>query len=754
VNEKQRIVEVRDQFALKNASDDTLKKILPSYKQAINNIRSQLQFLPEGQVEREFWLKSQLNTMVRQFQQVSNRIDDVLPIAQADQFLRAVENAREFLEADGIKPAAAAQTSLSGTTTGGQTVTQTGNLPGIAGDDGFIRPSITQQQIVAASRETGFSQFTPGGQSVSLEEVLPKWQKAQVANLEKTLRTGFLTGQTTKEIMREFGPLGPGRQGWAMTEAVVRTGMAEASQAAHDAFFDANEDLLPKVPGGYRWEWDASNDTRLCPICAPLDGMRYKERSDCPPWPAHFNCRCKILPITATQAALRERGEVPEGSFLERREVKYVRGKRESAPRGWESVRNGGTAYARPQKIDGKMYWVRRKDMPQGRTLAGDMIKRMDDKNKLAILGTKANVDEWNELIQLNAYKNDPQKLVRDLLGKGGRGPGRPPIPPKPRGGGPAPKPPSGPKPRPKPPAPKPTPKPAPAAATPKQASGGGDRDYIEKHQFDNGRNKLSHKSIADSLEMGAQESGAAGKHMRQMMKFQQKKEIQTIWSTGREKIVGPDLDHWADTEIIKALRGGKGQGEGVVRAIADDLEKGKKHPFMLKVSKVSSGAAGHTIEASNLIVLKQATNLKPITKAGVGRIRDAVKNSVQASSNGKPLEVTMRDLYKKTGKTTWKSDEGWLVTYVHEMGHQVHFKAGKPSIGKYITNDLEGLSPLQKNLEVRKRNWYPSKYGMTNEMEQFAETFTQYVFAPDELRKASPAAYKWVEEAMEAALK
>ena len=749
MNERQRLVEVRDQFALKNASDDTLKKILPSYRQAIDNIRTQLEFLPEGKIERELWLKTQLKTMERQFRQVANRIDDVLPPAQADQFLRALHNAQEYLEADGIKPAAAQQTALSGTTASGQTVTQTGNLPSIAGNDGFIQPSITRQQIEAASRTGGFSTFTLDDQVIKLEDVLPKWQKAQVANLERTLRTGFLLGQTNQEIMREFGPLGPGRKGWAMTEAVVRTGMAEASQAAHDAFFDANKDLLPKVPGGYRWEWDASNDTRLCPLCAPLDGMRYKTRDEMPAKP-HWGCRCKKLPITATQAALRERGDVPEGSFLERKEVTYTNGKRNPAPAGYESVKRGGTAYARPQKIDGKMYWVRRRELPKGQTLAGDMIKRMDDKNKLAILGTKANVKEWNELIKLNAYKDDPQKLVRDLLGKGGRGPGRPPLPPKPPG--------SGPKPRPKTPAPKPAPaaaKPAPKPDTPKQTSGGGDRDYIEQHQWDNGKNKLSHKAIADSLELAAQEDGLTGQHMRQVMEFQRKKEIQTVWSTGREKLIGTkDFDYWGDTEIIAALRKGKGKGKEVVMAIADDLEKGKKHPFMNTIAKVSSGAAGHTIEASHLIVLKQETQFKQMTKASIARVRESVKNSVKASVDGKPVKLTGADLYKKTGKTTWKTEDGWINTYVHEMGHQVHFRAGKPSIGKYIAKDLGGLSPIQQHAEIKKRNWYPSQYGMTNEMEQFAETFTQYVFAPDELKKANPAAYKWVEDALKEALK
>jgi len=413
VNEKQRLVEVRDQFALKNASDDTLKKILPSYRQAINDIRMQLEFLPEGKLERELWLKTQLKTIELQFKQVADRIDQVLPPAQAEQFMRALDNAKEFLEAAEIRPPSPDIGLIN--------AVPAPELP--AGE--FLSPGITRQQIEAASRTGGFSTFTLDDQQITLSEVLPKWQKAQAANLEKTLRTGFLMGQTNEQIMREFGPLGPGRKGWAMTEAVVRTGMAEASQAAHDAFFDANEDLLPKVPGGYRWEWDATNDTRLCELCAPLDGLRFKTRAEMPPKP-HWGCRCKKLPITATEAQLRADGEQQEGSFLERREVKYVmkrdkNGKPymgiEDAPAGWRPVKEGGTAYSRPQKQDGKKYWVRRVDMAKGKTLAGDMLVKMNQDSKHAVLGNWKLVERFDILTKPGGrYANNPQGAVRLLL--------------------------------------------------------------------------------------------------------------------------------------------------------------------------------------------------------------------------------------------------------------------------------------------------------------------------------------------------
>ena len=424
MNDRQLIVEVRDQFALKNASDATLRKILPSYEMAIERIINILKAMPDGDLSRELWLKSQLATIERQFQAVADRINAVMPPDVALQFEKAMDNAADFLRADDIRPGADSGQDLvlSGQTVGGETVTVKSPVPVITGDDGYIRPSITRQQIEAASRSGGFEVFTLDSQKVKLDDVLPNWKKAQAEHLANVLRTGFLSGESTKSIMRQFGKLGPGRQGWAMTEAVVRTGMAEAGQAAHDAFFDANEDLLPKVPDGYRWEWDALNDTRLCILCAPLDGLRYKTRKEMPEKP-HWNCRCSKLPITATEAQMRKDGDLPEGSYLERKPVTYTAGRRDPAPEGW----NGDNAYKRPQRmgwktVNGKkrpeMFWVRRREMAVGRTTPGDMLQKMDRHNQHAIFQNWSTVDRFNALTKEpgSRFHKDPQSAVRLLL--------------------------------------------------------------------------------------------------------------------------------------------------------------------------------------------------------------------------------------------------------------------------------------------------------------------------------------------------
>ena len=81
-----------------------------------------------------------------------------------------------------------------------------------------------------------------------------------------------------------------------------------------------------------------------------------------------------------------------------------------------------------------------------------------------------------------------------------------------------------------------------------------------------------------------------------------------------------------------------------------------------------------------------------------------------------------------------------WFSTFVHEMGHQVHFQAGMPKLGRRFMN-LKGMT-------------YPTQYSRKDVAEQFAESFTQYIFNPEGLQKNAPRLYKWVDETFEEAMK
>lgn len=285
---------------------------------------------------------------------------------------------------------------------------------------------------------------------------------------------------------------------------------------------------------------------------------------------------------------------------------------------------------------------------------------------------------------------------------------------------------------------------------------------FAREHQFMNDKAKLRPEQVVDSLAVLADGDSLSAQHMRKMLEFQQQKNISTVWSNGREKVVGSDFDHWKNPALVSSLRDGIATGakaQGIIKDIADDLDRGRISPFMGKLGRVSSGADGHTIEGGGFIALKQGSQQVSISQKEAVKIREAITSSVEAASAGRPKKVAYADLWDQTGKTTWKSKEGWAVTYVHEMGHQIHFAAGKPGIERHLPQELRkraagsGPDAIEAIGEIRKLTWKPSVYGTTNGEERFAETFVQYVYAPEELKQASPAAFAWIESTLKEAM-
>ena len=140
--------------------------------------------------------------------------------------------------------------------------------------------------------------------------------------------------------------------------------------------------------------------------------------------------------------------------------------------------------------------------------------------------------------------------------------------------------------------------------------------------------------------------------------------------------------------------------------------------------------AYGYTLQGANHIVMRVQPYHKKIKD--LSKIKTAISNSIKNAAKNTPLGNVDNDLYKFTGRKITDGDS-WLTTFVHEMGHQVHYAANRPA--------MKGAT------------WIPSKYGGTNFMEEFAETFVQYIFEPVELKKASPNAFKWIDDAMKDAL-
>lgn len=118
---------------------------------------------------------------------------------------------------------------------------------------------------------------------------------------DSAIRTGYITGQTTQQIVRDVlgSVAGIGKvidYGTMQTlrnsiMANTRTALQSFANATRNEIFIKNE----KYFNGYRWV--ATLDRRSCLVCGNLDGKVYDKISDAPEIPLHYNCRCLLIPI-------------------------------------------------------------------------------------------------------------------------------------------------------------------------------------------------------------------------------------------------------------------------------------------------------------------------------------------------------------------------------------------------------------------------------------------------------------------------
>jgi SPP1 gp7 family putative phage head morphogenesis protein len=326
---------------------------------------------------------------------VADRIDAVLPQAEAEAFRRGLDAAASYLQAVGATVVAP---------------------PTVEGPSGALPwTTVSQEQLVAVAKGNGFASFANlprviTGQNYTLQTATQRWQKAQETAIRTKLEEGFLTGRTTGQMVADLRAH-LSKATHAQVEALVRTSTAQAAQTAHDAFYEANEDALGDKDGN-RYVWDASNDGRLCPKCAPLDGTRYKNREDAP-WPAHWVCRCKILPVTPLTDEL---GALPN-TYLESTPAQYdEKGKLLPPPKGYDQAA-GDPGFSRPRRVNGVMVWQRRAELPAGKTTAGHMLQRANDATALPVLGSRERLARFRALTKPGArFYRDPQGAVIELL--------------------------------------------------------------------------------------------------------------------------------------------------------------------------------------------------------------------------------------------------------------------------------------------------------------------------------------------------
>lgn len=133
-------------------------------------------------------------------------------------------------------------------------------------------------------------------------------EQSRLALIRNTVRTGFVEGQTTADIIKGIrgtralkyadGLLNRPRQELA---AVVQTALSHTAQTARQAACEANADLVKAL------RWVSTLDSRTSPMCRLRDGLQYTADKHKPighhvPWGdgpgrLHFNCRSVSVPV-------------------------------------------------------------------------------------------------------------------------------------------------------------------------------------------------------------------------------------------------------------------------------------------------------------------------------------------------------------------------------------------------------------------------------------------------------------------------
>lgn len=154
-------------------------------------------------------------------------------------------------------------------------------------------------------------------------------------------------------------------------------------------------------------------------------------------------------------------------------------------------------------------------------------------------------------------------------------------------------------------------------------------------------------------------------------------------------------------------------------------------NPFAAKMRFTSKRKPeGFTNSSFDHVVVKVAAN-HSLKRVEVAKMLEGIRNIIKQGDS-------LSGPYSMGGKSLWwafseaggniHDDTSRFITWIHEMGHQVHYKLGMPG-------------PASQNFLTHYGD--PSK----KEREWFAEHFTAYILARTELQQVWPDVVHWFDE-------
>lgn len=150
----------------------------------------------------------------------------------------------------------------------------------------FGKPSDTQVWSAV-----NFNPLSLDNKPVDFGQLLSNWSEVERARLVMGVKSGFVQGLTTRQIVKNVvgaGGLADVSQRNAAT--VVRTALNHVSTQAREQTYQKNSDIIEK------YEWVSTLDSRTSTICRSRDGQKW-EIGKGPLPPAHPNCRSTTAPV-------------------------------------------------------------------------------------------------------------------------------------------------------------------------------------------------------------------------------------------------------------------------------------------------------------------------------------------------------------------------------------------------------------------------------------------------------------------------
>ena len=256
------------------------------------------------------------------------------------------------------------------------------------------------------------------------------------------------------------------------------------------------------------------------------------------------------------------------------------------------------------------------------------------------------------------------------------------------------------------------------------------------------GHGKVGKADIASAFDLMATLSGEAGANFRRMAQFQERHNITSLWGIGGKATNKGQTEHLRSKQLLSSVNSALARKDGqtsymtqVQKELRSYVNGGSPTGLVWsnKILKQDSGigVGGATGQGFGFIKVRLDGKSAKFTQKDLAKYQDDIVKGIEAAAKGTPLNNTNSagQTWKTAGKyKVMHSDKGWVNTYIHEMGHQVHYMAGMP---------------------LFKGSYKPSKYGASNHKEWFAETFVQYTVAPQALKKLAPDAYAFVDKVM-----